>query len=457
MTHEPNDPHDLLRWELAQRRESGYDVGALLGEAVIAARDDLNGQAAIQLLDDLELTSRDSHWDSAEPERLSDILASVNGESGQATASLTGLDDRILGAWLGRCAGNTLGKPVENGDHWSDAHLRDYLQRADAYPLTDFVPVLDPMPVGFELRESWPETTLGRVAGASRDDDLDYTILGLHVLETYGRDFTTEDVAREWLDRLPFTQTYTAERVVYRNLVAGIPTELARDVRNPYREWIGAQIRADIFGYVNPGDPKTAATMAFRDARLSHTANGVYGAMWAAALISLSFVADGPRAVVEDSLGYVPPQSRLHAALRMVLDQHASGLTWEQANEAIHAHLGHYSWVHTINNAAVVAAGLLWGDGDVTRTLGLTVQAGWDTDSNGATAGSAVGALVGAGAIPSHWVTPLDDTVRSALRGFDGSSIQDLAARTADLARAAELPAPAGSPTSTPFGGLHDQ
>ena len=77
---------------------------------------------------------------------------------------------------------------------------------------------------------------------------------------------------------------------------------------------------------------------------------------------------------------------------------------WEQALERIQGRYGHYSWVHTINNAAAVSAGLLWGDGDYTATVGLTVQAGWDTDSNGATAGSVAGVLLGAAALPGHFI-----------------------------------------------------
>ena len=95
---------------------------------------------------------------------------------------------------------------------------------------------------------------------------------------------------------------------------------------------------------------------------------------------------------------------------------------------------GQYSFVHTVNNAAVVAASLLWGEGDYTRTVGLAVQGGWDTDCNGATAGSVFGAMHGTKALPGNWVEPLNDLVRSAVFGFDNSRISDLAERTLKLA-----------------------
>ena len=90
--------------------------------------------------------------------------------------------------------------------------------------------------------------------------------------------------------------------------------------------------------------------------------------------------------------------------------------------------------MHAINTAALVAAGLLWGDGDYATSVGLTVQGGWDRDSNGATAGSVAGVLLGARALPENFVEPLHDRTRSALFGFDNSRISDLALRTLRLA-----------------------
>jgi hypothetical protein len=102
---------------------------------------------------------------------------------------------------------------------------------------------------------------------------------------------------------------------------------------------------------------------------------------------------------------------------------------------------GHYTWVHAINNACVVTAALLWSDGDWTRAVSLAVQAGWDTDSNGATVGSIMGASLGPGAIPRRFSEPLRDSVRPGLFGAGPTHISELAARTASLAARFAQPA----------------
>jgi ADP-ribosylglycohydrolase len=428
------DAAELLAHELVQRRESGYDVSGIDDEVRAAVS---NGSApeierAYSLLERADLRP---DWAFDEPSTLSEIEGALPPQPTipRATPSEAELGERLLGAWLGRCAGCNLGKPIEG---WKRERIRRYLELADAYPIEDYVPVLDPMPEDLLLNDCWPETTRGNVSAMARDDDIDYTILALHVLEQHGFGFEPADVAAEWLDHLPYTQVYTAERVAYRNLVRGLAPPETAGHRNPYREWIGAQIRADLWGYVCPGDPRRASRLAFRDACVSHTGNGIYGEMWVASMIAACLVTDDIRVALEVALGYVPARSRLAAALRDVIELHASGLDWERARDAIEERYGRYHGVHTVNNAAVVVAALLWGVGDFTRTIGLAVQGGWDADCNGATAGSVFGALHGADALAGHWVEPLHDLVRTAIQGYDGSSIRDLAGRTLRLALA---------------------
>jgi ADP-ribosylglycohydrolase len=429
---------ELLGDEVIQRRESGYDLdGALprVREALATGRTGWLPELE-HAYDVLEETRVGPDWPYAEPSGLPEILA-VLGDDVELQPPDEDLADRVYAAWLGRCVGCNLGKPVE-GDGWDRPKLRRYLELADSYPIADYLPVLDPAPDGLVLDGSWRVTTRGRVNGMARDDDTDYTILGLHLLEEYGFGFTTAQVGGLWLLNMPFEQTYTAERVAYRNLVRGIVPPGTATYRNPYREWIGAQIRADIFGYTCPGQPRRAATLAYRDAALSHTGNGIYGEMWAAALIAASFAVPTARAALDVALTVVPTSSRLAEALRMISAAFDSGLGWDEAIGQIERHFNGYHWIHTVNNAAIVAAALLWGEGDFGRTIGLAVEAGADTDSDAATAGSVFGALHGTAALPAHWVDPLHDTIRSAVTGFDNARISDLARRTVALASRAE-------------------
>ena len=85
------------------------------------------------------------------------------------------------------------------------------------------------------LRPEWRHCVRGRVHGSCRDDDVDYAILGLHLLETHGFGFSTEQVGDLWLLRLPYLQTFTAERAAYRNLANGLRPPLTATRDNPYQ------------------------------------------------------------------------------------------------------------------------------------------------------------------------------------------------------------------------------
>jgi len=122
-------------------------------------------------------------WPYDEPDDLTSIEASWGEPSLQLQRPTDDeIRSRMRSAWLGRIAGCNIGKPIELGTHWTMDHIRDYLERAHAYPLDDYMPVLEPMPDSFELRDNWPDTTRGRVNGSARDDDIDYPIFGLYLL-----------------------------------------------------------------------------------------------------------------------------------------------------------------------------------------------------------------------------------------------------------------------------------
>ena len=144
------------------------------------------------------------------------------------------------------------------------------------------------------------------------------------------------------------------------------------------------------------------------------------------------------RHIVETGLACIPQRSRLKRDIDTVLALYDEGLAFMEAVDRIHEqypqnHL--HNAVHTIPNAMIVVASLLWGEGDYTRTLGYSVMAAMDTDCNGATVGSIVGMINGADAIPAHFTDPIHDTLCTDIVGNASVSISRMAERTMKLIR----------------------
>lgn len=355
------------------------------------------------------------------------------------------LFDKIYGGWLGRCAGCLLGKPVEGLNR---EQIEMWLKIANAYPLEDYFPPINDLSEDapkwlrnrlFHLDSMLKKTGMGVLRGQiscmARDDDIDYTIINLHVLENYGLNFTTINVGEVWLHLLPYMQVYTAERAAYRNLVNGLEPPETAIYMNPYREWIGAQIRADMWGYVAPGNPELAAELAYRDARLSHLKNGIYGEMFISAMISATFTISNIEEIIEIGLSVIPKKSRLAEAIRDVMRLSKEYEDWKDVWNKISEKYGHYHFVHTINNAAIITMGLLYGEGDYGKSISISVMGGWDADCNGATTGSIIGVILGAKNLPDKWIKPLNNHVKSFVIGYNDSKISDLAERTLRIAK----------------------
>ncbi|MFD3993692.1 ADP-ribosylglycohydrolase family protein [Streptomyces sp. NPDC058583] len=354
-------------------------------------------------------------------------------DAGSRAGESNALLDRLHAAWLGRAAGCLLGKPVEK---LPLPAIRTLARAAGNWPLSTWFTARGVPPELLAAhpwnRRSAPTSLAENIDGMPEDDDLNYPLLNLLLLQRHGRGFTTADVARLWLDELPAGRTFTAERVAYRNLLDGIEPPLTAVHRNPFREWIGAQIRADVHGWTHPGDPVAAAEQAYRDAALTHTANGVYGAMFVAATLATAATgtADVHRSLAE-GLAVIPPRSRLAQAVRRGIGLARDTPDFDTVVDRLHTELGGYHWVHAVPNAALLAAALTHADGDFTRSICAAVSGGWDTDSNGATAGSVAGLLAGhPDRLPERWTTPLKNRLATSVPSFDGIGFDTLAELT---------------------------
>lgn len=342
------------------------------------------------------------------------------------------LRKKLLGAWTGRACGCLLGKPVEciRSDE-----LIPLLKETGNYPMHRYIlstDITDEVCSHYKFglkNKPYGDT----VDGMPVDDDTNYVALAQQIIEDYGRDFTSENVAAAWMKYQSIFSYFTAERVAYVNFVNCIKPPASAMYKNVCREWIGAQIRGDYFGYINPGEPEKAAEMAFRDARISHVKNGIYGEMWASAMIACAAVTDSIEDIILGGLAQIPSTSRLYEAVMKILDGYKNGVTVEQCFDIIHTaydeHTDH-GWCHTISNAMIVAAALLYGGGDFGKSICCAVGMAFDTDCNGATVGSVLGMRGGIDCIDEYWKKPVNGKIHTSIFGVGTVDIEKAVDKT---------------------------
>lgn len=312
--------------------------------------------------------------------------------------------------------------------------LHEYLEKADALPLRDYVPLIE----GTVVDHMGRTCCKGHLQRSEPDDDINYTVLALVLLEQHGFEMATVDVARAWLRLLPAAAVFTAERAAYKTLLDrahehfsfGVEPgfDLSECSDNEYNDWIGAQIRADMYGWVAPGRPEVSADLARRDAELSHREEGVYGAVYVAALGAAIPSAENLEAAVETALEQIPSGSGAAHAVELGR-RHAGD---RDAGPAIRAEYEGMSPVHTLNNLALVVWALLTHPDDFGAAIGDVVAAGFDTDCNGATVGGLWG-LQGK-PIPEAWTAPWQSRVAVTLAGYGELDLEELVDRTVAVA-----------------------
>jgi ADP-ribosylglycohydrolase len=428
--------------EFHQSADEGRDVRGFADEARLIfdmhRQGRLMEEEAKKLIDKIRSAPIAAGYPYDEPADLDSIRKARPAKKGKRESFKVDPEayyDKAYGAWLGRCAGCLLGKPLEG---WRRKRITGLLNDTGNYPVNYYISsnIDKKIKAKYEVDDKAP--WINNVDCMPADDDTNYTILYLKILETYGRNFSSDDVAASWLLNMPILHVCTAERVAYKNLVNLVMPPLSGSYYNAYREWIGAQIRADFFGYVNPGDTETAAEYAWRDGRISHVKNGIYGEMFAAAMtaraaVNREAVNQDMKDIILSGLGEVPEKSRLTEGVKKVLSWREEGINWEAALDRVHQiydESNSHHWCHTISNAMICAVSLLWGDRDLEKTIGIAVCAGFDTDCNAATVGSIAGMVNGAKALPEKWIKPLNNKVKSGIHGYNLCEISSLAERT---------------------------
>ncbi|EIQ00607.1 ADP-ribosylglycohydrolase [Opitutaceae bacterium TAV1] len=318
-------------------------------------------------------------------------------------SSSSDIKTRILGCWLGKSVGGTLGLPAEG--------------RMDRLNFTFY----DPVP------------TI-----APPNDDLELQLVWLDLVEKLPGSaqvaLTQEDFARAWLENLHYMwDEYGRCRW---NLRRGVAARDAGVFENHFVSGMGSPIRSEFWACLFPGDAHSAAHYAALDATLDHGVEGIAGEVLFAAM--QAHVAGGRS--VADAIAaarpLIPADSETARAAALVLDDHAAGVETWASREKLLAAYGNDNFTHAPLNVALTLWALLHGGGDFEKSILLAVNGGYDTDCTAATVGATIGLALGADAIPARWVAPIGDGVfiGPGIQGIKApQTLGELTARTAAL------------------------
>ncbi|MFP3042808.1 ADP-ribosylglycohydrolase family protein [Treponema primitia] len=311
--------------------------------------------------------------------------------------------DRTYAAWIARISGGALGTALEG---YTAAQLRKKFGEIRSY-----------------VRE--PNTY---------NDDITYEIAFLTACEQKGPLVSSADIADQWLALIPMG--WSAEQIALDNLRRGIYPPESGFLKNPYREWIGAQMRGAICGQLAPGNPREAARLAWLDGVISHAGNGVLGEVFNALLVSISFVEADPRRCLDRAIGLIPADSEYHSVIQFAREQAELG-DFAAAWAACEDQYKQYNWIHAYPNAAAEVIALWFGNGNFDETMYHIAMCGQDVDCNAAQIAAVLGAQQGRDAIQERWLRPLGDTVLTYLRDdmkrIELTSLVDKTVRTAGL------------------------
>lgn len=421
----------IVEINIKQREEEGVDVHAFQ-EAVDALQDASGPQKIAGLsavLEELESAPVRDDFPYNEPNDLISIreLAEPGpGLSAKPDEAVT--RDKVLGGWLGRVAGCRLGRPIEGTPlGFRKEQVRQYLQSRDLWPIPGYFDSGEPMcAIDPTLPKPFP--------GMIRDDDIDYVLLNLLMLERFGSEWTHSNARETWTRHLSRDFVYAAGRAAYDNFCIELKVPQTATWGNPCRQSLGAMIRCDTWGWVCPGSPQKAAELAHRDAVITQTTNGIYSGMFFASMIAAAFVESDIRRLIKVGLSEVPSTSRFAEAVKFTVDAWNKHGHWDGAIDEVYERYADQYFNHSIINACIVLLGLLSGAGDFEGTIINTVISGFDADCTGATAGSIAGVIIGGDKLPAKWTEPLNDTYETFLAALGVQKFSNLSQRTSEFA-----------------------
>ena len=306
--------------------------------------------------------------------------------------SKAALLDKIKGGWAGQTIGVAFGSYTEF--RYQGTFIQDYQP----------IPWKEGQVAG--LMDSWPDLF----------DDIYMDLTFVDVFERKGLDASVDEFAQAFA-RAGYNLWHANQAARY-NIVRGIKNP-GHWKNNPHADDIDYQIESDFAGLMCPGMPNAASQISDKVGHLMNYGDGWYGGVYVGAMYSLAFVSNDIHYIVTEALKTIPRESSFYQCISDVIKWHKKypddwQQTWFEIQKKHSSEVGCPDGVfHPLDidakiNAAYIVLGLLYGNGDFTKTMEISTRAGQDSDCNPSSAGGILGTMYGYSNIPMKWMKGLN-------------------------------------------------
>jgi len=301
--------------------------------------------------------------------------------------------DKIKGGWAGQTIGVTYGGETEF--KYNGTFIQDY------QPLT--------------WHKGFVKEYMEKAPGLYDDVYMDLTFV--EVLEKVGMDAPVDSFAHAFAHA--DYDLWHANQSARYNIIKGIKNP-GNWLNNPHADDIDYQIESDYAGLMNPGMPNSASKISDKIGHLINSGDGWYGGIYVGAMYSLAFVSDDVNFIINEALKTILKESEFYKCISDVINWHKKYPNdWHQAwfeiqkkyteDKGCPEGVFNAFNIDAKVNAAYVVMGLLYGQGDYTKTLNISTRCGFDSDCNPATAGGILGTILGYSKIPQRWMDGLEN------------------------------------------------
>jgi len=295
--------------------------------------------------------------------------------------------DRMKAGWIGQIAGVALGAPTE-------------FKYGDRIVPDSAVP-------------QWAPSMINNAFG---QDDLYVEMTFLRTLEQHGFDCSIRQAGIDFANSgYPLWCANDAGR---KNLRMGIaPPDCSHPKFNRCPNDIDYQIEADFSGLIAPGMPNVAVATGEKFGRLMNYGDGLYAGQFMGAMYAEAFFTNDIARIVEAGLKAIPAGSQYAEMVRDMLKWSQEVPAWEDCwrlcqekyRENPAYQKASNGGIDCKINGAYVLMGLLYGKGDLDRTIVISCRCGQDSDCNPSSAGGVLFTTVGFANLPDRFTKALDE------------------------------------------------